>query len=73
MSSRNKRLSETNSDLEKATLIYKTLYLLKKMYKNSIKELKETCVQKFNEDPEIHLEYLEIVSLDNLHPIDMYK
>ena len=72
MSSRNKRLSA--SDLEKATLIYKTLLFIKEnAYKNSIKELKETCVQKFNEDPEIHLEYLEIVSLDNLHPIDMYK
>ena len=43
------------------------------MYKNSIKELKETCIQKFNDELEIHLEYLEIVSLDNLHPIDMYN
>ena len=72
MSSRNKRLS--NSDLDKATLIYKTLMFIKEnAYKYSIKELKATCIKKFNEEPEIDLEYLEIVSLDNLNPIDLYN
>ena len=72
MSSRNKRLS--TSDLAKAALIYKTLIFIKEnAYRNSINELKAICIQKFNEEPELDLEYLEIVSLDNLHPIDMYN
>ena len=72
MSSRNKRLSI--KDLEKATLIYKTLIFIKEnAYKHSIKELKEICIQKFNDEPELNLEYLEIVSLENLHPIDLYN
>ena len=72
MSSRNKRLSIKDS--EKATLIYKTLIFIKQnAYKHSIKELKEICIQKFNDEPELNLEYLEIVSLENLHPIDLYN
>tara|TARA_B100001287_G_scaffold190515_1_gene160932 strand:- start:909 stop:1748 length:840 start_codon:yes stop_codon:yes gene_type:complete len=72
MSSRNKRLSI--KDLEKATLIYKTLTFIKEnAYKHPIKELKEICIQMFNDEPELNLEYLEIVSLDNLHPIDLYN
>ena len=72
MSSRNKRLSIKDS--EKATLIYKTLTFIKEnAYKHPIKELKEICIQMFNDEPELNLEYLEIVSLDNLHPIDLYN
>ena len=72
MSSRNKRLSE--SDQEKATLIYKTLQFISKNKLNyTIKELKQICIGKFEHHPELDLEYLEIVSIENLHPIENYK
>ena len=72
MSSRNKRLSE--SDLEKATLIYKTLQFISENKLNyTIKELKEICIEKIQHHPELVLEYLEIVSIENLHPIENYK
>ena len=72
MSSRNKRLSE--SDQEKATLIYKTLQFISKNKLNyTIKELKQICIGKFEYHPELDLEYLEIVSIENLHPIENYK
>tara|TARA_B100000674_G_scaffold26072_1_gene18234 strand:+ start:4071 stop:4910 length:840 start_codon:yes stop_codon:yes gene_type:complete len=72
MSSRNKRLSE--SDLEKATLIYKTLLFIKENApKYSVKELKEISIKKFQRHVELDLEYLEIVSLENLQPIEEYN
>lgn len=72
MSSRNKRLSE--SDLEKATLIYKTLqFIAENKLKYTIKELKEISIEKFEYHPELDLEYLEIVSIENLYPIENYK
>ena len=72
MSSRNKRLSE--SDLAKATLIYKTLQFIAENKLNyTIKELKEICIEKIQHHPALDLEYLEIVSIENLHPIENYK
>ena len=72
MSSRNKRLSE--SDLEKASLIYKTLLFIKENApKHCVKELKEISIEKFQRHVELDLEYLEIVSLENLQPIEEYN
>ena len=72
MSSRNKRLSE--SDLEKATLIYKTLLFIKEnASKYSVEDLKEISIEKFQKHVELDLEYLEIVSLENLQPIEEYN
>ena len=72
MSSRNKRLSE--SDLEKASLIYKTLLFIKEnASKYSVEDLKEISIEKFQKHAELDLEYLEIVSLENLHPIEKYN
>lgn len=72
MSSRNKRLSE--SDLEKATLIYKTLLFIKEYAsKYSIEALKEISIEKFQKHEELNLEYLEIVSFENLQPIEKYN
>ena len=72
MSSRNKLLS--SKDLEKATLIYKTLQFIAENKLNyTIKELKEICIEKIQHHPELDLEYLEIVSIENLHPIEDYK
>ena len=72
MSSRNKRLSE--SDLEKATLIYKTLlYIKEHASKYSVEDLKEISIEKFQKYTELDLEYLEIVSLENLQPIEKYN
>ena len=71
MSSRNKRLSE--SDLEKASLIYKTLVFIKEnASKYSVEKLKEIML-KNSKDIELDLEYLEIVSLENLQPIEKYN
>ena len=72
MSSRNKRLSE--SDLEKATLIYKTLLFIKEnASKYSVEDLKEISIEKFQKYAELDLEYLEIVSFENLQPIEKYN
>lgn len=72
MSSRNKRLSE--SDLEKATLIYKTLlYIKEHASKYSVEVLKEISIEKFQKHEELDLEYLEIVSFENLQPIEKYN
>ena len=72
MSSRNKRLSE--SDLEKATLIYKTLLFIKEYAsKYSVEVLKEISIEKFQKHEELDLEYLEIVSFENLQPIEKYN
>ena len=72
MSSRNKRLSE--SDLKKATLIYKTLLFIKEnASKYSVEDLKEISIEKFQKHVELDLEYLEIVALENLQPIKKYN
>ena len=69
MSSRNKLLSKT--DLEKSCLVYNTLRFVKdNSTKFRILELKEKAIQKFSIQSALDLEYLEIVSLANLNPID---
>jgi len=72
LSSRNKRLSET--DIEKAVLIYQTLqFILKNKSKYTIREIKQICNEKFNSQTILNLEYLEIVGLDNLKPITNFN
>ncbi len=68
MSSRNKLLSEKN--LQKATLIYQTLQFIEKNSRNfTLVELKKFAIERFNNQIDLNLEYLEIVSLDKLQPI----
>ena len=69
MSSRNKLLSKT--DLEKSCLVYNTLRFVKdNSTKFGILELKEKAMRKFSIQSALELEYLEIVSLARLNPID---
>jgi len=69
MSSRNKLLSKT--DLRKSRLVYNTLRFVKdNSTKFGILELKEKAMQKFSIQSALELEYLEIVSLARLNPID---
>lgn len=69
MSSRNKLLSKT--DLKKSCLAYNTLRFVKdNSTKFEILELKEKAMQKFSIQSALELEYLEIVSLESLSPID---
>ena len=69
MSSRNKLLSKT--DLGKSCLVYNTLRFVKdNSPKFGILELKEKAIQKFSIQSALDLEYLEIVSLASLNPID---
>lgn len=71
MSSRNKKLS--NSDLKKSTLIYESLIYAKENFTNmSVDELKTRIVSQFNNQPELELEYLEIVDLETLTPITKF-
>jgi len=72
MSSRNKRLSDI--DLQKAILISETLQFIKENSdKYSAEELKQLSTDKFNIQSDLKLEYLEIVSLETLHPITEFK
>ena len=72
MSSRNKRLSETN--LQKANLINETLHFIKEnSSRYSPEELKQLSIDKFNNQSELKLEYLEIVSLEKLQPISKLR
>ena len=69
MSSRNKLLSK--KDLEKSCLVYNTLRFVKEnSTKFGILELKEKAMRKFSIQSALDLEYLEIVSLASLNPID---
>ncbi|MGY8988714.1 MAG: pantoate--beta-alanine ligase [Flavobacteriales bacterium] len=69
MSSRNKLLSKT--DLGKSCLVYNTLRFVKEnSTKFGILELKEKAMRKFSTQSALDLEYLEIVSLARLNPID---
>lgn len=68
MSSRNKLLSEKN--LQKATLIYQTLQFIEENSHNFILvELKKLAIERFSNQIDLNLEYLEIVSLEKLQPI----
>ena len=69
MSSRNKLLSQT--DFEKSALIYKTLQFIKdNSRKFEILELKQYALQKISMQSSLNLDYLEIVSLEKMNPID---
>ena len=68
MSSRNKLLSEKN--LQKATLIYQTLQFIEENSNNfTLVELKKLAIERFSNQIDLNLEYLEIVSLEKLQPI----
>jgi pantothenate synthetase len=57
--------------LGKSCLVYNTLRFVKdNSPKFGILELKKKAIQKFNKQSALDLEYLEIVSLANLNPID---
>ncbi|MAX68273.1 MAG: pantoate--beta-alanine ligase [Flavobacteriales bacterium] len=72
MSSRNKLLSEKN--LQKATLIYQTLQFIEENSRNfTLLELKKFAIERFNNQIDLNLEYLEIVSLDKLQPISEFR
>ena len=72
ISSRNKLLSEV--DLQKAPLIYQTLKFIKKKSDSfPVEELKKLAIEKFNNQADVSLEYLEIVSLEKLHPISEFR
>ena len=72
MSSRNKLLSET--DLQKATIIFQTLKFIKENSDNfTVDELKKLSIEKFSNQTDVYLEYLEIVSLEKLQPISEFR
>jgi pantoate--beta-alanine ligase len=68
MSSRNERLSP--DDRQKAGVIYRTLNYIKENYSlHPIPELKAMASENIASQPDIKLEYLEIVHPDTLQPI----
>ena len=72
MSSRNKLLSEKN--LQKATLIYQTLQFIEENSGNfTLVELKKFAIERFSNQIDLNLEYLEIVSLEKLQPISEFR
>jgi len=72
MSSRNKLLSEKN--LQKATLIYQTLQFIEENSGNfTLVELKKLAIERFSNQIDLNLEYLEIVSLEKLQPISEFR
>ena len=65
MSSRNKRLTETQ--FQEAALIFQVLQKVKKDFKNrSINKLRKQVVAAFEENPHLELEYFEIANIENL-------
>lgn len=67
MSSRNRRLTATQ--FEEATLIHKTLKVVRKKFDSlSIKKLHALVKQTFEQHPHLKLEYFEITPVDTLQP-----
>jgi pantoate--beta-alanine ligase len=67
MSSRNKRL--TAKEFEEATLIHKTLKVVRKKFDSmSINKLQALVKQAFAENPHLKLEYFEITPIETLQP-----
>lgn len=65
MSSRNKRLNE--DQLEKATLLHKTLVGASEQFKtHSIEAIKKWAVNQFEKNPDVRLEYFEIAETATL-------
>ena len=72
MSSRNKLLSE--ADLQKSTIIFQTLQFIKENSGHfTLVELKKFAIDRFRNQTDVNLEYLEIVSLEKLQPILEFK
>ncbi|QAA81888.1 pantoate--beta-alanine ligase [Aequorivita sp. H23M31] len=72
MSSRNERLSPKQK--EGATIIFKTLSEVREKFDtHSIEELEKLVVERFLRDPNIELEYFEIVNEKNLKPLKQKK
>jgi len=71
MSSRNKLLSF--EEKEKATIIYNCLNYCRNNKHLSISKLKKYVIKQFNKAQDIHLEYVEFVSLNNMQPIVKWK
>jgi len=68
MSSRNMLLTEEERSL--AVIIPQTLFMARKMAAtNSLGEIKSFVINKFNDCPEVQVDYFEIVDAENLLPI----
>ena len=70
MSSRNKLLSF--EEKEKASIIYNCLNYCRNNKNQSISKLKKHVIEQFNKAQDIHLEYAEFVSLNNMQPINKW-
>ncbi len=69
MSSRNKRLTTEQRAI--APVIYNTLNEIKEKKKDSsVSEIKEWVKQEINKNPEMQLEYIDIVNSRTLMPVD---
>jgi pantoate--beta-alanine ligase len=72
MSSRNIHLSA--EDRQHALILSRTLNWLKEnLDLAKIDSLIEECKKKINEEPNVHLEYFEVVHSDNLHRVDEHN
>ena len=72
MSSRNERL--TKEERESASLISKTLFKVKELYKSkTIAELKAFAQSEIRSEPQMELEYVEIADAETLQPINDVK
>lgn len=68
MSSRNLRLTENQNNA--ASVIYKKLKFIKDNFdKKSVSEWKNWFSNEINNNPELQLEYIEIVNANNLEPL----
>ena len=71
MSSRNNLLS--SEELKEASLLYKSLKYVQLNYKTrSVFEIKNKIKSQFRLQSNLDLEYFEIVSLETLHPIELF-
>jgi|TARA_Y100001954_G_C15787375_1_gene593228 pantoate--beta-alanine ligase len=71
MSSRNKLLSF--EEKEKASIIYNCLNYCRNNKNQSISKLKKHIIEQFNKAQDIHLEYAEFVSLNNMQSINKWE
>lgn len=71
MSSRNKLLSF--EEKEKASIIYNCLNYCRNNKTQPISKLKKHIIEQFNKAQDIHLEYAEFVSLNNMQSINKWE